>query len=90
MKPLNPAHVEWSRQMFRTMRDGGSWGVPRNGLIFTKRGNKFVLTMRMPYHPDMPITPLRFRRQQRHEFLNIKRYFEAAGVTVVDETGVSR
>jgi hypothetical protein len=69
--------------MFACLRDGGTWGVPRSGLIFVKRDGKLQLTERMPHHPAMPITPLRLKRQQRHEFLNIKRHFGAAGVEVV-------
>lgn len=84
--PLNPAHVEWSRQMFRTLREGGKWGVPRSGIIFTKRGDRLEATDAMPHDPAMPISPTRLRRQQRHEFLSIKKHFEAAGVTVVDRT----
>jgi hypothetical protein len=86
-KPLNAAHVEWSRQQFRTIADGGAWAVPRSGLIFTKRGDRLELTARLPHDPAMPVSPLRLKRQQRHEFLNIKRYFEAAGIAVVDLTG---
>jgi hypothetical protein len=86
-KPLNPAHVEWSRQHFRTIAEGCTWGVPRSGLIFTKRGGRLELTARMPHHPAMPVTPLKLKRQQRHEFLNVKRHFEAAGIPVVDLTG---
>jgi hypothetical protein len=81
---LDAAHVAWSRQMFATLAEGGRWGVPRSGLIFIKRGGKLELTERMPHHPAMPITPLRLRRQQRHEFLNVKRHFGAAGVEVVE------
>jgi hypothetical protein len=87
MSKTDTAHVEWSRQRFRTLADGGSWGVPRSGLIFTKRGDRLELTARMPHDPAMPITPLRLRRQQQHEFLNIKRHFAAAGIAVVDLTG---
>lgn len=84
--PLNPAHVEWSRQMFRTLAEGGKWGIPRSGILFTKRGDRLEATDVMPHDPNMPITPLRLKRQQRHEFLNVKRHFEAAGITVVDLT----
>lgn len=82
---LNPAHVEWSRQHFRMMRDGGVWAVPRNGMIFTKRGAELVLTARMPHDPAMPITAAQLDEQQRSEFDGIKQHFGAAGVKVLWE-----
>lgn len=85
-KALNAAHVAWSRSTFRIIKDGGTWGVPRSGLIFVKRGDRLELIERMPHHPDMPVTSLRFRRQQLHEYLSIKKHFGAAGIAVIDAT----
>jgi hypothetical protein len=81
---LDPAHVEWSRQQFRILADGGSWAVPRSGMIFVKRGKRLELAVCMPHDPAMPCSKEELREQQRNEFKNIKRYFKAAGIDVVD------
>lgn len=86
MTNLNQADVEWSRKMFATLADGGSWGIPRSGLIFIKRGAELQLTARMPHDPAMPLTAAQLEEQQQADFDGIKRNFEAAGVTVVDLT----
>jgi hypothetical protein len=86
MKPLNPEHVEWSRNHFRTIADGGAWAVPRSGLIFVKRGDTLALTARMPHDPAMPLTAEQLVEQQQSDIDAVTEHFGAAGVTVVDET----
>jgi hypothetical protein len=66
------------------MADGGTWAVPRSGLIFTRRGVRLDLTARMPYAMGMPVSKEIFQDQQRREFDNIKRHFGAAGILVFD------
>jgi hypothetical protein len=84
---LDPDHIEWSRNHFRIIADGGVWGVPRSGLMFTKRGNnKLVLTARMPYVAGMPCSADELAEQQQGDYEGIKRYMEAAGVIVEDAT----
>ena len=83
---LNPAHVEWSRNQFRIMANGGTWAVPRSGLIFNRRGDTLVLTARMPHDPTMPCSAQELSEQQQGDVDSIKRHFEAAGITVCDET----
>jgi hypothetical protein len=87
MTLLDPNHVEWCRNQFRIMSEGGSWGIPRSGLIFTKRGNTLVLIARMPHDPAMPITAEQLREQQNSDFEGTVLHFVAAGVDVTDETG---
>jgi hypothetical protein len=84
MSKLNPAHVNWSRDHFRVMSDGGTWAVPRSGMVFVKHGNRLELSARMPHDPAMPITPEELQEQQQADFDIIKLHFEAAGVTVID------
>lgn len=79
---LDQAHIEWSRWHFNMMKDGGTWGVPRSGLLYVKRGNHLVLTTRMPYDPAMPITKKQLDKQQRADIKIIKQHFEAAGIVV--------
>lgn len=83
---INPAHVEWSRNLFRVLVEGGSWAVPRSGLIFRKHGQEFHLTARMPYDPAMPCTAKQLEEQQDGDLKVVKDNFGAAGVTVVDKT----
>ena len=79
---LDQVHVEWSRRHFNMMKDGGTWGVPRSGLIYVKRGNRLVLQARMPYDPAMPITEKMLDMQQHADIEIIKRHFGAAGIVV--------
>ena len=79
------ADIAWSAQHFAMMADGGVWGIPRSGLIFTKRGRKLVLTNRMPWQEGMSITPEQLREQQDSDYNGIAARFRAAGITVEDE-----
>jgi hypothetical protein len=81
---IDPEHVEWSRQHFTRMAEGGAWGVPRSGLLFVKHGDVLELTARMPYVPNMPITQQQLELQQDADYKLIKTNFEAAGIAVID------
>lgn len=82
--------IQWSKNLFASMREGATWGVPRSGLIFTKRGNKLILTERMPYTrelaiaggagADVPETEDEMNEYQRADFNAIAAHFVAAGV----------
>ena len=89
---LNPDHVEWCRQMFRKLRDGGTWGIPRSGLMFRKQGRTLVLYDEMPHDPAMPVTAAQLREQQDSDFEGTKVHFAAVGVEVRREIadGISR
>jgi hypothetical protein len=67
------------------MREGGVWGIPRSGLIFTKRGAQLHLTGRMPHDPEMPITAAQLDEQQQADIDGVTEHFGAAGVVVVNE-----
>jgi hypothetical protein len=75
-------NIEWSRRHFAMMKDGGTWAVPRSGMIFQKKGNALILISEMPHMPEMPITAEQLREQQDGDFRVIKEYFEAAGVAI--------
>lgn len=79
-------YIEWCRNMFDTLLDGAAWAVPRNGFIFTRKGETLVLTMRMPYDPGMPLTAEEFADYQKNEYELIKREFGYAGIEVRDDT----
>jgi hypothetical protein len=79
---MDPEHIEWSRRTFGGLADGGMWGIPRSGLVFTRKGDALVLTAMMPHDPAMPLSPHQLRRYQAKDYADIKRHFEAAGVAV--------
>ena len=83
---LDPNHVAWSRNHFRMLREGGTWAIPRSGLIFIRRGNELQLIARMPHDPAMPCTREQLQEQQDADFDGVKDNFGAAGVTVVDKS----
>jgi hypothetical protein len=87
---LNAEHVEWCRLLFRGLKIGGVWGVPRSGLIFTRAGeDELTLTERMPYMDGMEelLTPAQLVEQQQEEYEACAAHMRAAGVTVNDATG---
>ena len=71
--------------MFAIMAQGGTWGVPRSGLIFQKLGQKLVLVSRMPPEAGMPMSAQELREYQDSDYAAIKEHFEAAGIPVEEE-----
>jgi hypothetical protein len=74
------------------LAQGGVWGVPRSGLIFQRRGDTLVNTMRMPFMPEMadpskdcPHTAAELEVYQEEEFQDTVEHFKAAGITVTKE-----
>jgi hypothetical protein len=88
---IDPAYVEWCRQHFASIREGGIWAIPRSGLIFTKRAGRLVLTAAMPWNPAMEgtITAEELRAQQYEEFEGNRQHFAAAGIEVIRAEEVS-
>jgi hypothetical protein len=78
-------HVAWCGQFFESLNEGGVWGIPRAGLIFTKMGRELVLTEVMPWEEGMPVTADELKEQQRKELDANRAHFKAAGVEVVGE-----
>lgn len=80
----DPNNVAWCQQMFSMLASGGTWAVPRSGLIFQKQGSKLVLIERMPYMPEMSetLTPEQLTEQQDGDAESIRRHFQAAGIEV--------
>jgi hypothetical protein len=79
---MKPEHIEWSRNQFRMLKDGGTWAVPRSGLIWQRRGDELILLTRMPWMKDMPITAEQLREQQDGDIKVIGEHMRAAGVKV--------
>ena len=80
---IDPKHLDWCRNLFASLNEGGVWAVPRSGLIFNKRGNTFVLVARMPWMDDMPITAKQLKRQQDGDIAVITLHFSLIGVAVI-------
>jgi hypothetical protein len=76
-------HIQWCSNMFAMLNEGGTWAVPRSGLIFQKRNGEFVLDKQMPWQPDLPGTPEDWAAFQADDFSAIREHFGAAGVKVV-------
>ena len=85
---MKDENVEWSRGLFRSMREGGIWAVPRSGLIFTRQGDTLVLTVRMPYDAALPFSEDLLIAMQRSDFEAIAQHMRAAGVLVFDSTSI--
>jgi len=66
-------HAQWCQGLFATLAEGGTWIVPRSGLVFKKHANTLTLTGRLP---DFP------RAFQEADAECIKAHFEAAGISV--------
>jgi len=82
-------HTDWCARMFDLIQEGGVWGVPRSGLIFTKLTNPptLQLTDRMPHDPTMQLSAGELREMQNADLAQIREEFALAGITVTE--GVS-
>lgn len=67
--------IAWSRQQFRLIAEGGTWTVPRSGLVFQKRGEELVLIRKLPS----------LFEGQDEDYETIREKFEQAGITVRSE-----
>jgi len=75
-------HIQWCRELFDSLNDGGMWGLPECGLVFRKIGAELVLIERMPHFDTMSITADQLRQFQESEYENNRQHFEAAGIKV--------
>ena len=82
ISPEEKQYVVWCRRMFSLMADGALWGIPRSGLIFTRRGDTLVLTGVMPHDMTLPLSAPRLIKQQRSDFNEVQKWFGLAGITV--------
>jgi hypothetical protein len=80
--PNDPEFQAWCTQMYRMLREGGVWGIPRNGLVFQKQGDGLVLISKMPHVEGMEPSPEELAAYQEDEYRLIKDHFEAAGIPV--------
>jgi len=81
--------VQWCEMLWNSMKDGGTWGIPRTGLMFRKDSERraLVLYMRMPHDPlVMEVTAEEVREHQDAELAATRDHFAQLGVEVLDET----
>lgn len=76
----------WCQQLVSLLAEGGTWGVPRSGLVFRKRSGCLVLIGRMPHNAAMKMSVAELADHQDKDFALLKRNFEAAGIRMRDET----
>jgi hypothetical protein len=76
----------WCQKLFSVMAEGGTWAVPRSGLIFQKRQGKLICTIRMPHDPKMPCSAAELKRQQDGDVRVIGEHFAAINVSVEDQS----
>lgn len=99
MSDLRSEHVEWSRNLFRCLEDGGVWAVPRSSLTFRKTDGAMHLVSRLPLDQHVgdsagelanpsPTMVAEWERYQLADFQAIRRHMRAAGIQVLDLTGL--
>ncbi|HYQ84112.1 MAG TPA: hypothetical protein VEP28_08940 [Rubrobacter sp.] len=79
----------WAANLWRSLRDGGIWGLPRSGLVYTKdeAAKRMVLTMRVPWFAGLSASPEVLREAQDHDHAGVRDMFAAIGIDVVEEEG---
>lgn len=84
--PEQAGSKAWCSQLFNNLAEGGTWAVPRSGLIFSKRGGKLVCSTRMPHMAEMPLSAAELTRQQDADVAVIRRHFAAVDIPVEDQS----
>jgi hypothetical protein len=78
----------FAKGVWNMLRDGGTWAVPRSGLIYQKREDEKTLALisRMPWFEGMPIPADELRTYQDDDHEGVERIFRAISIDVVDHT----
>ena len=94
MTAIKPSDIIWSRNTFNSLKDGGTWAIPRSGLIFKRVGDHLEIYAVLPWisemdaavlrGADIPASPEELKGYQRDDFVCIQRNFNAAGIEVTD------
>jgi len=83
MTEIKPEFIQWCKAQYELVSENGTWAVPRSGLVFQKRDNKFVLVMKIPI-PDSD-KKQKWEQLQEEDYQTIKEHFEAAGIEITRE-----
>ena len=91
---IKQSDIDWSLNHHKSLRDGGTWAIPRSGLIMRKTPEGFELQEVMPWMPVMgeaaklgmsvPVSADDLIKYQRKDFGDIQSVFEAAGLSFSD------
>ena len=56
--------LEWCRNLVRVISDGGRWGIPRSGIVFTvdKKNQRLILTVGEKTNEDFIATKRVFKQ----------------------------
>jgi hypothetical protein len=79
---MNQSYVQWCRNLFDSITDGGLWGIPACGLMFRKIGTELVLIDSMPHVDGMPCSAKELQQKQATMYAQTQQHFEAAGIKV--------
>jgi hypothetical protein len=94
------ANIIWCQTQHMMVKEGGTWAVPRSGLIFKRNAKGFELINNMPFlsemaqalqhepKMDIPKTPEELLGYQREDFRCIQRHFKAAKMEVTDPSNL--
>jgi hypothetical protein len=91
---IKPSNILWSKNQWGRIREGGTWAVPRSGLIFKRTKDGFDLLSIMPFLPeladaakagrDVPPDAEALWDCQRSDFQCIRKNFREAGLSITD------
>lgn len=84
-RSISPSNVEWARDLFNSLADGGRWQIPATGLIYQRRGDRLVLIQRLEQNAT-GISGQRLTTRQNEQHQETIRHFAVAGIFVGDET----
>lgn len=77
--------IAWFCDHIRLMSLGGTWAIPRCGLVVQKTGSHtFAVILAMPWQEGMPISAEQLKKIQDDEVADLKKYCSPAGITVED------
>ena len=85
---MEKEHIAWSKNLYDKLKEGGSWVVPRSGLMFTKTSGSFALTKLMPWDPLMAFGKEELSKYQQEDYAVIAKHMRAAGISVTDNNGL--
>jgi hypothetical protein len=76
-------NTRWCQFLWDSLEEGGTWSIPRTGLIFRKQNGRLRMIASMPYHPDMQMSMQELLEYQDGDFDSTKEQFGKIGVEVV-------
>lgn len=77
----------FARGVWNMLRDGGTWAVPRSGLVYQKRedAKQLALISRMPWMEGMPFPEEHLHSFQDDDHEGVEKIFAAIGIRVTED-----